>query len=361
MQIYPVPNSHTFLIDTPGFDDPQRSDTDILQSIASCLADLYEGLLFESAEISLSGIIYIHAINEVRMTGPMMKNLRILLHLAGEGNMQHLVLTTSKWGVEDAKTAQDRERELTTDAKYWKGHLAAGAKMRRYDDSQASALSIIALATEGGMFIPQLTQEYIISGAELCYTAAGRAIDHDMAIARDRHETELLALRHQHSLACDAREAAAAAQLQQRTLRVEAKLKVMDDEMNQLRTTRSVAQERADELDLLVSRRHRPEDATTAAHNTTMTTSARKKRALRWFARFAATGTAVAMSVLTHGAMVPAGLALVVGVNRWCQAEKDRELKKKKKRLKEKKTRIKFDDDDDDHDDDNDDDDDDNE
>ena len=39
------------------------------------------------------------------------------------------------------------------------------------------------------MFIPQLTQEYIISGAELCHTAAGRAIDHaldhDMAIARD--------------------------------------------------------------------------------------------------------------------------------------------------------------------------------
>lgn len=144
VQIYPVLNSHTFLIDTPGFDDPQRSDTDILQSIASCLADLYEGLTSESAEISLSGIIYIHAIDELRMTGPMMKNLRMLLHLAGNENMQHLVLTTSKWGVEDAKIPQDRERELTTDAKYWKDPLAAGARMRRYDDSQPSALSIIA-------------------------------------------------------------------------------------------------------------------------------------------------------------------------------------------------------------------------
>lgn len=117
--------------------------------------------------------------------------------------------------------------------------------------------------------------------------------------------------------------------------------------MNQLRTTQSVAQERADELDLLVSRRHCPKDAAAAAHKTTMTTSAReerrrarKKRAFRWFGRLAAMGAAVLMSVLT----------LMVRVEGWCQAGKSRELKKKKMRLK-------FDDDDDDDDDDDGDDD----
>ena len=138
MQIYPVPNSRTFLIDTPGFDDPQRSDTDILQSIASCLADLYEGLTFERDEISLSGIIYVHAIDGLRMTGPMMKNLRMLLHLAGEEKMQHLCLATSKWGVEDAKIAKYRESELATDAKYWKEPLKAGSTYRKPDCVQPS-------------------------------------------------------------------------------------------------------------------------------------------------------------------------------------------------------------------------------
>jgi len=329
VQIYPVKNSHIFLIDTPGFDDPQRSDPDILQSIASCLADLYEGLIFAGAEISLSGITYIHAIDEPRVTGAMMKNLTMLQHIVGEGNMEHLVLATSKWGVEDAKVAEDRESELISNATYWKGLLAAGATTKRYEDSQRSALDIINQATRGGMFVPQLTREYVIEGIELCQTASGRAIDRDLAKAQDQHEAELATLRGEHDEAREARSADAAAELRLLTLQTEAKLRVMDDEMDQLRTTRGKAQKQADESELMVSHPGSA-DSTTQREEVRR---ARVKRASRWFGRFVAMGAAITMSVLTRGAMAPFGVGLMIQAEYFFQKDKEQELQRKSMRL----------------------------
>lgn len=263
------------------------------------------------------------------MTRPMMKNLEMLLHLTGEGNMENLVIATSKWGWEDAKVAEDRESELITDAKYWKRPLAAGATTKRYEDSQRSALDIINLVTRGAMFVPQLTREYVIEGNELCETAAGRAIDQDIAKARDQQKAELATLRREHDRACEARDADAASKLRLLTLQTESRLKVMDDEMDQLRTTRAEAQDRADQLDSMVSRPESTDNKTGRAEKR----RSRQKRALRWFWRFAAMGTAVTMSVLTQGAMVPAGVALVTRVEGLCQAGKNRELQRKQRRL----------------------------
>lgn len=81
-------------------------------------------------------------------------------------------------------------------------------------------------------------------------------------------------------------------------------LKFIDDEMNQLRTTRDEALNRADGLDWMVSH-----------------TKIRDKK------------RAIAMSVLTHGVMLPVGVALVAGVEDLGQEGKDRELERKQMRL----------------------------
>ena len=325
MQIYPVPNTQIFLIDTPGFDDPHRSDADILQSVASCLADLYEGLIFDGQRISLSGVIFIHAINEPRMTGAMMTNLRMLQYIFGKDNWKHLTFVTSKWGKEDMSVAENRERELKSDPEFWKEPLVAGARATRFEDSQRSALDILSQVTAGGMFVPQLTEEYAIDGTELCKTTAGRAIDEGLAKARDRHEVELAALQQRLISARQTQDAQAASQL--RTL--EAQLKVLDDELDQLRTTREEAQDREDELESLISHSDKPKGLTREEAKR----RARKKRAVRWFGRFAAMGAAVAMSVLTHGAMVPVGITLVAAVETLCQHDKDREMQRKGMKL----------------------------
>jgi predicted GTPase len=74
VEIYPstLPDgTKLFLVDTPGFDDTYRSDTDILKEIANWLSTAYE------ENIKLAGIIYLHRIEDVRLGGAAMRNLRM--------------------------------------------------------------------------------------------------------------------------------------------------------------------------------------------------------------------------------------------------------------------------------------------
>ncbi|KAI4219270.1 MAG: hypothetical protein L6R36_008438 [Xanthoria steineri] len=361
-QIYPVPNTTTFLVDTPGFDDPSLSDTSVLQSIASCLADISEGLLFPNLTAQISGIIFMQAINESRMTGTKMRNLAILRLLVGEGNMEHCVLVTTKWGLEESDVAERREAELIQTKDYWGCFLAEGAGIERYGDSHESALVIMQASTRRGRFVPRLMQEYAVDGMELSATAAGRAIEGDVARARERNEQELETLRAEYKSAMDEDDAKSTAAVNAVRLRIES-LKVLDEETEQLHATRSEAQKQLDEFEEAAARTHHADDDVTssthlgddgdevsiststgssddgsanlAAKNNGRKTArsrtakhkkhARRKRALRWFGRFAALGGTVAMSVLTSGAMAPVGVSLM-GLVEWaCQEDKNRE------------------------------------
>ncbi len=54
------PQKRVFLVDTPGFDDSTRSDVEVLRELAAWLTATY------AKEIRLSGIIYLHRINQPR-------------------------------------------------------------------------------------------------------------------------------------------------------------------------------------------------------------------------------------------------------------------------------------------------------
>ncbi|KAL9617514.1 MAG: hypothetical protein Q9204_008479, partial [Flavoplaca sp. TL-2023a] len=256
-QFYPIPDTLTFLLDTPGFDDPSLSDTAVLQSIASCLADIFEGHVFPDLAAKISGIIYIQAINEPRMTGSMLQNLKMLRLLIGEGNMEHCMLVTTKWGLERLDVAERREAELIQTSEYWGGLLAQGAEIARYGDSQESALEITRAAARSGEFIPQLMQEYAIDGNELCATAAGRAIDGDVSRARERNEQELEKLRGEYKRAMDDENAESTAALNAVWIRIEESLRVIDEETQELRATRLEAQKQLDELEETAARTQR--------------------------------------------------------------------------------------------------------
>ncbi|KAG7285035.1 hypothetical protein NEMBOFW57_009653 [Staphylotrichum longicolle] len=79
------------LIDTPGFDDSERSDADILGLIAAYMAHTYtEGVL-------LTGILFLQPINQPRLQGSEVRRTRLFKKLLGENAYQRVIIATTMW------------------------------------------------------------------------------------------------------------------------------------------------------------------------------------------------------------------------------------------------------------------------
>jgi hypothetical protein len=118
------------LIDTPGFDDTTKSDTDILKMIAAFLQQSYVKLrhglkngdcafLTKHAPMcrykqgtTLAGVLYFHAISDDIMSGISMRNFDMLRKLCGDDTLKNMVIVANWWGEVDREVGEAREAEL---------------------------------------------------------------------------------------------------------------------------------------------------------------------------------------------------------------------------------------------------------
>jgi hypothetical protein len=133
-------NRTVHLIDTPGFDDTLRSETEILQEIAYWLVESYEH------EITLSGIIYLHRITDPRLQGAALRSLNVFKGLCGPDNYKGVVLVSTRW---EALTpthralASRRHQELCQKDHFW-GNMIRGGSLAVADSAtRDDALGII--------------------------------------------------------------------------------------------------------------------------------------------------------------------------------------------------------------------------
>jgi predicted GTPase len=73
-----IGHSKLLLIDTPGFDDSERTDTEILTEIARILSAQYE------LGVQLKGVIYIHRITDIRYARSSVKTFEIFKKICGD-------------------------------------------------------------------------------------------------------------------------------------------------------------------------------------------------------------------------------------------------------------------------------------
>ncbi|PMD34996.1 hypothetical protein L207DRAFT_517106 [Hyaloscypha variabilis F] len=173
------------LVDTPGFDDTSRSDTDVLILIANWLRDSYKDRTL------LSGIIYLHRISDPRMSGSSIKNLRMFRKLCGAESMHNVSLVTTMWDKVTRVEGEMRERDLMDGENgFWKAMIGGGCLVRRHDGSVDSAKGLVAELAGMERTVLRL-QEEIAEGKRLIETEAGVSLNEELSRVRRQHEEEL--------------------------------------------------------------------------------------------------------------------------------------------------------------------------
>ena len=135
-------------MDTPAFKDKVLKDSDVLKMLVDWLACTYR------AAQKLSGILYLHSIDEVRMSKSSLRSLTVLKQLCGENFYSNLTLGTTCWSLVHYSTALAREGELEANSTFWKSMIAKGARLERIPDDVFKAQDFVYdIASHDGVLL----------------------------------------------------------------------------------------------------------------------------------------------------------------------------------------------------------------
>ncbi|KAF3143218.1 gTPase, IMAP member 8, variant 2 [Orbilia oligospora] len=153
------------LVDTPGFNDIERSDADILLDISKCLVTL------SRAGGELRGIIYLHNLALPRFSGTCKAHMEMLQKICGDKGIGNVFLVASNWDSGNEDTCILREQSLHS--KYWRSFINEGATFTRFRNSYESAAVIVAQCAWKEPVVFDLQKEILEDGLLLESTRAG--------------------------------------------------------------------------------------------------------------------------------------------------------------------------------------------
>ncbi|KIM76259.1 hypothetical protein PILCRDRAFT_826443 [Piloderma croceum F 1598] len=138
--VHPTNGDSVVFVDTPGFDDTFKSDTEILTIVAEWLVGAKKGKVY------VATILYLHRISDIRMSGSAMKNLRLFQSICGPNAMLNVAIVTTMWSKVGRKDGIDREEELRQEV--WHDMVGDGCGIARFDDTPESAWRIVDNASQ---------------------------------------------------------------------------------------------------------------------------------------------------------------------------------------------------------------------
>jgi hypothetical protein len=234
------PTIRVHLIDTPGFDDTETKESDILRRIAGWLGDAYEN------KIRLSGLVYLHRITDPRMPGSAKRNLHMFQRVCGSKCLPGVVLVTTMWNIVNAEDGARREKELVETEDFWAPMVRSGSGVLRHQGTERSALSILEeIIRRRHPMLLNLQQQMSVEGKGLEETDAGIKLNEELYEVEKKHKEELKTLEGEKQEALREKDEETARQIAQSQKEYQSKVDAMQKQrqdlevtMNQLKTDR---------------------------------------------------------------------------------------------------------------------------
>lgn len=233
-----------YLVDTPGFNDTNRSDIDTLMILATYLGASYAN------GVRIHGLIMLHPISDNRMSGSSLRNIEMMKAICGFTFYDNLVIATTMWpdtpSQAEITTLENREAELLCDDKFFGAVVAQRANVFRHNErgrrnpfeETASAQRIVAyLIRQSDTHAPevlQLQREMVGQGKTIGETAAGIAVTGDLYKVRQAHERQLRELEAEMKNRLAMSDTAHAAAVQELKADVEGKLRKAEEDKQAL-------------------------------------------------------------------------------------------------------------------------------
>jgi hypothetical protein len=182
----PIGPIRLVLIDTPGFDDTYKSDTEVLREIAG-----YLGLAYAN-QVKLAGIIYLHRITDPRIQGSAMRNLRMFKKLCGNDSLGSVVLATTWWDRVDPNIGVKREKELIDTEEFWGGMVKNGSKVFRHLGNLQTGMEIVNyLIAKQRRVVLDIQHQMVDLRMPLDQTEAGKEVESERLKLKAEFEKKL--------------------------------------------------------------------------------------------------------------------------------------------------------------------------
>ncbi|KAI1117144.1 P-loop containing nucleoside triphosphate hydrolase protein [Nemania sp. NC0429] len=178
------------LIDSPGFDDTELNDSDILTQIAAYLK------LLTKEKLHLTGLLYFYNISHVRAGRSAVRNIRTFRKLVGDGNMANVVLVTTRWDLardEKEDVLNRRVAELESEEGFWGGMMKYGARHEKLKDVEQDGKRILE-SLVGKETVEVQLQSELREGRKLVETAAGQEVNEELDKLKQEHEKEMASI-----------------------------------------------------------------------------------------------------------------------------------------------------------------------
>jgi hypothetical protein len=189
------------LIDTPGFDDTDLSDTDILNLIAQFLATTYTHGKF------LSGIILLQQININRVQGTEKRRTRLFEKVCGPDAAANIVIGTTMWSKMSNQAEGDRHtQERIADKTFWGAMVGQGARVIKHNDGPRSARRIIEMVVDKQAVVLQMQVELVNKEGKIVDTSAGKQLDAELGQTSAKYQRKIEDLRNERNAADEIRD-----------------------------------------------------------------------------------------------------------------------------------------------------------